>query len=122
VNNNDMATVALRAGDQTSEFANTQATGTWGIVMMICGIITTVLPEIINGIRQVPEVEGTQTGKVVLIVAGILITVAGATMRAISTSSYNTSRGLVKAAAVRDLDLNTAPVNVSVTTQPPPVL
>jgi regulator of RNase E activity RraA len=119
VNNNDMATVALRAGDQTSEYATTQATGTWGIVMMICGIITTVLPEIINGIRQVPEVEGTQTGKVVLIVAGILITVAGATMRAISTSSYNTSRGLVKAAAVRDLDLTPLLPMTTVGSTPP---
>lgn len=104
--NIQIATAALKPGEQTTEFAQTQATGLWGTILMICGLLTGILPPVIDAIRAVPNVEGTQTGKIILTVAGVVIAVAGAVMKAVATGSYNQSRGLAKASALRDLDLS----------------
>jgi len=101
-----IATAAMKPGEQTTEYKQTVITGTWGTVMMVCGMIVGVLPPVIDAIRAVPNVEGSQTGKMLLTIAGVVIAVAGAVMKAIATGSYNTSRGILKASALRDMDVS----------------
>jgi hypothetical protein len=117
--NSEIAAAALKPGEQTSEFQVTQATGAWGIVLMVCGTITTILPQIIDSIKQAPQVADTQSGKTVIMVAGVLIAISGAVLRAASTMSYNQSRAIVKGAALRDISVEPAP---AAPVTPPPAV
>jgi hypothetical protein len=119
VNNQDIALAAMKPGEQTSEFAVTQSAGAWGVALMVCGIITTTLPDILSALKASKDISGSETGHTIIVVGGIIMALAGAVMKGLTAATYNTSRGLVKAASVRDLDLTPPPVTVVAT---PPVV
>jgi hypothetical protein len=117
--NNEIASSALRSGEQTSEYQVTQSAGAWSVAMMVCGIITTVLPDLIAALKQSKDVAGSETGHTIIVVGGLILALAGAVLKGLTAASYTQSRGLVKAAAARDLDLTPPPVTVVST---PPVV
>jgi hypothetical protein len=103
--NQAIATAALKPGEQTTEYAATQSASLWSTILMVAGLITTIVPPIIDSLKQIPTSTTNPTLTIIIAVCGILVTVAGALVKATTTSAYSTSRGLIKAAAVRDLDV-----------------
>jgi regulator of RNase E activity RraA len=106
--NSEIAAAALKDGTTTSEYAVTQSAGAWGVALLVCGVITTVLLDLLNALKASKDISGSETGHTIIVVGGILMALAGAVMKAITAASYSQSRGLVKAAAVRDVDLTPA--------------
>lgn len=104
MDNKEIASRVLAPGEETSEGQHTQSATSWAKIMIAVGGLGMFLPQMIDAIKQVPGVETSKTGSVVLSVLGVLVMISGAVMKMGVVSSYNNSRGLIKAAAIRDLD------------------
>jgi Na+/proline symporter len=121
-NNNAIAQAAMKPGEQTTEYEVTQSAGAWGVALLVCGVITTVLPDLLAALKQSKDISGSETGHIVIVVGGILMALAGAVMKAITATNYTQSRGLTKAAAMRDLDLSQPAATPAAPVATPPVL
>jgi len=102
-----IAARALQAGELTSEFEITQTSNWWAKVLILSGIIASIVPQIVDAVKAVPGVETNKTLSTILSICGVVMALAGAIVKVGSTASYNSSRALVKAAAVRDIPITT---------------
>lgn len=98
-----VATRALQPGEQTTEHAvMTEATG-FGRILTYVGMISAILPQILDLAKLLPA--GLQDSKYVLIATtsiGGLLALLGVIKEVAVKVSYINSRGMIKAAAVRD--------------------
>ena len=93
---------ALESGENTSEGKQTAATHWWANIVIIAGLITSIAPEIIEAIRNVPGAESSKAGASILSILGIVLSIAGIISKGLTAASFNSGRSLIKAAAVRD--------------------
>ena len=103
--NAEIAKAALKPGAETTEFAAKQSTSWWAKVVMGAGMITAIVPQVVSALQQTGA-DQQKWGMTTLTVLGVLMGIAGVIANGSVNNSYINSRGLVKAAAVRDVDLN----------------
>ena len=101
------AAYALKPGETTTEHGVMVNSNWWAKILMILGLISTLGPQIIVLLTQVPGVEQSKTGTMILSGIGALVTFAGFFLKATADKSYIDGRSLIKAAAVREVPPST---------------
>lgn len=91
---------AIKAGENTTEYAEVQKSNWWSTVVAVAGGLALVIPGVVDALQPVAA---TKTGMIVLQVLGGLMTVIGIITKGVTAASYAQGRSLVKAAAARDL-------------------
>ena len=80
----------LKPGDETSEYKQARSSGTWGIVALILGVLTTTGASVAQALGN----ESTWG-----IIAGGVIAAAGVAQKTLADLGYINSRTVVKKAA-----------------------
>lgn len=99
-----VATYALAPGETTSEHQVMTKTSASSRIMAVLGAIIALGPQILDGFNMLPE--SIKTNKIVLIIMAIiggLMAILAAIQKVLTEVAYINSRGLVKAATVRDV-------------------
>lgn len=91
---------AIKAGENTTEYAEVQKSNWWSTVVAIAGGLALVIPGVLDALQPVAS---TKTGMIVIQVLGGLMTVIGILTKGVTTANYAYGRSLVKAAAARDV-------------------
>jgi len=113
----EQQTVASRAlgnGTETSEYQVAQDSAKSSRILTILGTVLGVLPTIMEGLNAMPDSLKNKAWFVILLtIFGGIMAILGITKETMTKVAYIQSRGIVKAAAIRDADVTTAtPVDV----------
>ena len=83
----------VKSGRDTSEFAVAEKAGFWGSVAMVAGMVVTLGAPMLNSLTEVFGADAK-----VVVYGGIIMTVAGIILKALTSLGYSKARADVKVA------------------------
>jgi len=103
---NTVANRALASGETTSEYQVAQDTTSSSRVLTILGSIVAIVPTILEALNALPAaVKERPWFAITLAIIGGVMALLGVVKETSTKVAYIQSRGLVKAAAIRDLNV-----------------